>query len=122
MMNPVKMIGNIKSVTETGESALKQVVWVGLGAYSKGIEQVGMAQHLVTKRFTALVDQGQQVETETLSRVKDTTAAVRQRTEAQLNHTLRKTCGFDRDRLSTFEEKVDRLQLAVDQLAKQAAE
>ncbi|MEJ2763775.1 hypothetical protein VV869_07295 [Photobacterium sp. MCCC 1A19761] len=112
----------MKTVTETGESALKQVVWAGLGAYSKGIEQVGMAQHLVTKRFTSLVEQGQHVETETLSRVKHTKAAMLARTETQLNDALRKTCGVDRNRLSSVEAKIDQLQLAVDKLVKQAAE
>jgi len=119
MINPVKMIGNIKSVADLGETSLKNVALASLGAYSKGIEQVGMAQHLVTKRFNGLIEKGQEVETETMDRVKMTQAAILKRSESQFNNTLNKTCGLDRNRLSDFEEKVDRLQLAVEKLAKE---
>lgn len=120
MINPVKMISNIKSVTEVGESSLKNVVLAGLGAYSKGIEQVGMAQHLMTKRFGELVEKGEEVETETMKRVKVTRSAVMKRAESQFNYGLNATCGIDRDRLANFEEKVDRLQQAVEKLAEEA--
>lgn len=119
MINPVKMIGNIKSATDIGEASLKNVALASLGAYSKGIEQVGMAQHLVTKRFNGLVEKGQEVESETLERVKMTQSAITERAESQFNWTLNKTCGLDRNRLSDFEEKVDQLQQAVEKLTKE---
>ena len=119
MINPMNMMGNIKSVADMGEKSLKNVVLAGLGAYSKGIEQAGMAQHLVTKRFNDLVEKGQEVETETLERVKVTQSAIMKRSESHFNTALNKTCGLDRNRLSDFEDKVDRLQLAVEKLAKE---
>ena len=120
MMNPVKMLGNIRNVTEMGESSLKNIVRAGLGAYSVGVEQAGMAQHLVTKRLGELVERGEEVETETLERVKVTQSAIMKRAESQFNQTLNTTCGIDRDRLADFEAKIDRLQQTVEKLAKDA--
>ncbi|MCW8327677.1 phasin family protein [Photobacterium sp. SDRW27] len=119
MINPAKVINNIKSVTDMGETSLKTAVWAGLGAYSKGIEQVGMAQHLAVKRFSGLVEKGQEVETETLKRFKTTQSAIVSRAESEFNRGLNMTCGIDRDRLTDFEAKVDRLQQAVEKLAKE---
>ena len=120
MMNPVKMISNIKSVTRVGESSLKNIVRAGLGAYSKGVEQVAMAQHLATRRFGELVEKGEEVETETLERVKVTQSAMMKRAESQFNQALNVTCGIDRDRMANFEAKIDRLQQTVEKLAREA--
>ncbi|WP_064603120.1 phasin-related domain-containing protein [Photobacterium sp. J15] len=118
MINPVKMIGNIKSVTHMGESSVRTVILAGLGAYSTGIEQFGMAQHLVTKRLNGLVERGEAVEAETLRRVNDTKSVIMDRAGHQFNYALNKTCGIDRERLSNFETKIDQLQKAIDELAK----
>ncbi|WP_299015568.1 hypothetical protein [uncultured Photobacterium sp.] len=117
MINPVKMIGNIKSVSHMGETSVRTVILAGLGAYSKGIEQFGMAQHLATKRFNDLVVKGEAVEAETVQRVMDTKSVIMGRAESQFNRTLNKTCGVDRDRLTNFEVKIDQLQKAIDELA-----
>ncbi len=79
-----------------------------------------MAQHLATKRLSGLVERGEEVETETLRRVKMTQSAMMERAETQFNRTLNTTCGIKRDRLADFEAKVDQLQFAVEKLAKEA--
>ncbi|MGF1681243.1 phasin-related domain-containing protein [Photobacterium minamisatsumaniensis] len=116
MINPMKMMDSVKSVTQVGEASVRNVVLAGLGAYSKGYEQAGMAQHMLTKRFNDLVDRGGDVETELTERVHNTKKMVFGRAESQMNQAINTTCGIDRDRMSDFEEKIDRLQAAVEKL------
>jgi polyhydroxyalkanoate synthesis regulator phasin len=117
MINPKKIIGSVKSATQLGESSVRTVIWAGLGAYSKGAEQVGMAQHLATKQFQDLVSKGNVVESEMIERIQDTKKSLFGQAESTFNHTLNSTCGIDRDRMSSFEKKVDHLQEMVEKLA-----
>lgn len=117
MITPKKIIGTVKSATQMGESSVRTVIYAGLGAYSKGTEQVGMAQHMVSKQVQDLVSKGSEVETEMVERIKDTKRGLFGQAESQFNHAFNATCGIDRDRLSNFEEKVDRLQEMVEKLS-----
>ncbi|MGR5066679.1 phasin-related domain-containing protein [Photobacterium sp. DNB22_13_2] len=117
MINPKKLIGSVKSATQMGESSVRTVLWAGLGAYSKGTEQVGMAQHMMAKQLQDLVSKGSDVETEMVERIQETKRGLFGQAESQFNRGFNATCGIDRDRMSNFEKKVDHLQEIVEKLA-----
>lgn len=113
----IKVISNVRVAGQAGEDLTRKLVYAGLGVCRVGLEQVNGVQSRVNQQFSAMVAQGESVESELRDRVQDTRQAVRNQAEAQFNQVLNRTCGIDRRRLTEFEDKVDRLQAAVEKLA-----
>lgn len=116
MINPMKMLGNVKTATRMGEASVRRVVQAGLGACRVGTEQVGMAQHLASKQFNALMAEGADVEAEMTNRLRDTRQALFGRGKTLSNREINDRCRIGRDRLISIESKVDRLQAAIEKL------
>ncbi|MGF1723806.1 hypothetical protein L4D12_03690 [Photobacterium nomapromontoriensis] len=114
----MKMLSNVKTVTRIGEESVHRVVLAGLGACRVGSEQVGMAQHLVSKRVNAWIAEGEEVEEEMVERLRDTRQALLGQSESQINRLINNSCGIDRNRLANIESKVDRLQSAIEKLGR----
>lgn len=113
MINPMKMLGSVKSVTRIGQESVKTTIYAGLGAYKMGLEQVGMAQHLAQSRFNGLVKKGEEAESELLERVNDTREMLAEQVETGINRALKTSCGLDRERLTHLEAKLDRMQAVI---------
>merc|ERR1711871_1407364 len=92
------------------QEALYRKIWLaGLGAYSKGSEELSQISDRGLGLFDELLERGKQLESSTVEKVSEASTQTKEAFESQLHSQVQKVTGLEADQLEELEAKIDRL-------------
>lgn len=111
-------MGTFKQASEeSGKEKKLYSIWLaGLGAYSKGAEEISQLSTKSKSAYTELVDHGRAVESEMKERIHTTRIHTSVVIEERAHQVMQKLVGIDNERIDRIDDKLDQLTLNIEAL------
>lgn len=117
-----KLFGSKATADVDAQEALYRKIWLaGLGAYSKGAEEIGQLSERGFGLFDELMERGKELESSTVEKVSEASTQTKEAFESQLHSQVQKVTGLEVEQLDELETKIDRLTALVDKMAAEKA-
>ncbi|TKB50359.1 hypothetical protein FCL40_04185 [Ferrimonas sediminicola] len=116
-----RLFGSKNADADTQEALYRKIWLAGLGAYSKGAEEISQLSERGLSLFDELLERGKELESSTVERVSEASTQTKEAFEAQLHSQVQKVTGLEAEQLEELESKIDRLTTLVDKMAEEKA-